>query len=155
MSREPKDQEEFKIEPGSRDSSLQPGKAEDEERLELPPRAIVALRKSGGVRFSTRTLIVYADGEAMYTYGSGSTSMARSAALELTEAQLAHLRRTLAGIDFSKLPARPRRVSPDAFVYEIAARSLGRIHYLEAWDGSVPRALRPLIAQLRRLMPVE
>ncbi|MGB8647029.1 MAG: hypothetical protein WCF84_17465 [Anaerolineae bacterium] len=150
----PDKEENFKIEQGPHDSSLQPGDTEPDERLDLPKGAFVAMRKSGGLKFSTRTLVVYTDGHALYTAGPGSTSVSQSAAVELSEMQLARLRRTLAAIDFAKLPPRAGRASPDGFVYEITAHVL-KSYYCEAWDGSIPQALKPLIEQLRRLMPAD
>ncbi len=145
------DEELGKVSPGPHDSSLQPHESPNEEPLELPDGAIVALRKSGGLRFSTRTLIVYADGEALYTASRGGGSK-EATAIELTEAQQLRLRRALARIDFASLPKGPGRASPDAYVYEIAARTLGQTHFVEAWDGSIPTTLKPLVEQLQRLM---
>ncbi len=142
-----------RIESGPRDSSLQPNSSSNEETLELPEGAIVALRKSGGLRFSTRTLIVYGNGEALYTASRGSGLKTQSTALELTEAQQLRLRRALARINFSSLPKGPGRASPDAYVYEITVHTLGQTHSIEAWDGSIPAALKPVLEQLRRIMP--
>ncbi len=121
--------------------------------LELPEGALIAMSKSGGLRFSTRGLVVYSDGHGRYDIGPRAGRPAQSGALELTESQLARLRRTIAGIDFSRLPARLERVNPDAFVYEIAVRTLGREYHVETSEGNIPPALKPLIDQLRRLMP--
>ncbi len=141
-----------KIGPGPRDSSLKPGASENEEPLELPDGALVAYRKSGGLRFSTRSLIVYSNGEALYTSSRGMGTRAQSIAMELTETQQVRLRRTLAHIDFANLAKGPGRASPDAYVYEITARTLGQTYSIEAWDGSIPPAIKPLLEQLQRIM---
>ncbi len=125
------------------------------DSLELPQGALVAMSKSGGLRFSTRGLVVYSDGHGRYNIGPRAGRPAQSGALELTESQLARLRRTITSIDFSELPAHLERANPDAFVYEIAVRALGREYHVETSDGSISPALVPLIEQLRRLMPPE
>ncbi len=144
------DEELGRLGPGLRDSSPKP-EMPNQEPMELPEGALVALCKSGGLRFSTRTLIIYGNGEGLYTSNRGKGL--ESIPLDLTETQQLRLRRTISRIDFAALPKGPGRTSPDAYVYEIAVRTLGQTFSIEAWDGSVPPALKPLLVELQRLMP--
>jgi len=50
----------------------------------------------------------------------------------------------------ANLPAAGRQ-NPDAFAYEIVARLARRVYAVEAFQGSIPAPLAPLIQQLNRL----
>jgi hypothetical protein len=111
----------------------------------LPNGGFIALRKSGGLRFTTRTIVVYADGRIE------TDRMGRRAVGRIDQAQIEELHRLLTKIDFPHLALPAIKPSPDAYVYEIAARIEREIHRVEVVDGHIPVPLKPLIDQLRRL----
>ncbi|HEX9372348.1 MAG TPA: hypothetical protein VF897_15140, partial [Roseiflexaceae bacterium] len=72
--------------------SVQGEPAPAEDRLELPAGALVALRKSGGLKFSSREVVVYRDGRVTYQAIPPEEPEAARAPRKLTRAQLADLR---------------------------------------------------------------
>jgi hypothetical protein len=121
-----------------------------DDKLTLPRGALVAMRKSGGFRFSSRTIVVYRDGRAIYEI---STPAAEAPGLwRLTDEQLVELYGALEQANFPRLPAATGRHNPDAFAYEIVARVRRRLYAAEVFDGSIPPSLAPLIRQLGQLM---
>jgi hypothetical protein len=126
-----------------------------EETLVLPRGAWIAMRKSGGFKFSSREIVVYRDGRVV-EQSSGTARRPRAAATrQLTDAQLAELGRLLERANLAALPAVVGRQSPDAFAYELAARIGRRTKTVEVFEGSIPESLAPLIRRLRQLMSPE
>jgi hypothetical protein len=115
-------------------------------KLALPRGGLVAMRKSGGLKFSTQQVVVYKDGRAVSDTSRGAGGKAR----KLSDAQLAELYRTLDGIDFSRLEPTIGRQNPDAFAYEIAVRIGRTLYNVEVFDGSIPEEIEPLIRLLRQ-----
>ena len=119
-----------------------PGRAQPgNDRLTLPRGGLITMRKSGGLRFTSRTVTVFRDGTV--TVEDRATG-ARPAG-KLDDAELAKLYRALDAANFPELPASTGHQNPDAYAYEIAAR-IGRTNYaVESFDGSIPQQLAPLI----------
>ena len=115
------------------------------DALKLPRGALVAMRRSGGFKFRSREVIVYRDGRVNYDDGESAPRTVWT----LSDAELAELRRALDQADFAKQPAAGRQ-NPDAFAYEIVARPVRRVYSAEAFQGSIPASLAPLIQQLSR-----
>ena len=120
------------------------------EGLSLPADAWLAARKSGGLLFRSREVVVYRDGRVTSTTVGGWPPV-ETRTRKLAAPQLAALRGALERVDFDRLPAAPGRQSPDAHAYEIVARGGGATRAVEVFEGSIPRALAPLIEQLNRL----
>lgn len=118
----------------------------------LPEDAIVAMRRSGGFRFTSKRVVVYRDGRVEIQDDSPYARGERSRTLKLSDRQLAELYRLLDGADLPGLPATSGRQSPDASAYEIAARLRQTDYAVEAFEGSVPEQLKPLIQFLARFM---
>jgi hypothetical protein len=132
-----------------------PAEPAGDDRPILPRGALVIMRRSGGLRFSSREIAVYRDGRVTYWRSEvGAPGEARTVR-QLTEGQVAKLRGALEKIDFARKRFAAGRQNPDAFAYEIAARVGRATHFVEAFEGSIPRALTPLIRQLGRLMAAE
>jgi hypothetical protein len=136
--------------PGPRDSQLEAGPpstpsaapAGAEPPFALPRGGLVAMRMSGGLRFTSREVVVFRDGR-----------VARDGGVDrLTEAELGQLRAALEAVSFGRLPTTIGRQRPDAYAYEIAARPKRRAYAVEVVDGEIPPALAPLVAMLRRIM---
>lgn len=123
-----------------------------DDALTLPAGAWLALRRSGGLLFSSREVVVYRDGRVATNAIGGGQSARSGAPRRLTEAQLAALRRVVEQIDFGRLPAPSGRQRPDAYAYEIVVRSGRTSHAVEVFDGSIPKPLAPLIRQLNQLL---
>jgi len=116
------------------------------DTLRLPRGALVAMRRSGGFKFRSREVVVYRDGRVNYDDGESGPRTVWT----LGDAELAELRRTLDQVGFAQLPTLGRQ-NPDAFAYEIVARPARRVYSAEAFQGSIPVSLAPLIQQLNRL----
>jgi hypothetical protein len=134
---------------GEYDTELsQPAPEGAGEPLELPPGALLAFRKSGGLRFSSREIVVYRDGWVVSTDEEtyGRTRHLRAGELD----RLAHqaLRAGLA----RRSPAGAAQ-PPDGYAYEVAARVGRRLRRAEAMTGAIPAELAPLIRALEALLP--
>jgi len=123
-----------------------------DEPLARPRGALVAMRKSGGIRFSWRLVVVRQDGRVIYKSNQLGAPSEAQAIGQLQPEQLDELRAAIAGADFATAPAGARQ-NPDAFAYEIIARVGRRNRSAEAFQGSIPAGLQQLIRQLDALMP--
>ena len=137
-----------KLPGGSYDTGLkvnQPPASESApaDTLRLPRGALVALRRSGGFKFRSREVVVYRDGRVNYDDGESGPRTVWT----LGDAEMAELRGALDQAGFAQLPAAGRQ-NPDAFAYEIVARPARRVYSAEAFQGSIPASLMPLIKQL-------
>jgi len=130
--------------------------AKPDEPLRLPKGAFVAMRKSGGLRFSSRLLIVLRDGRIVRSVEAGAVdaegdrrSKARRRPSRLTREQISQLRITLARSDLDRVRQSGRAAqNPDAYAYEIVARVGRKVQSVELLDGSIPEALQPLVRGL-------
>jgi hypothetical protein len=117
------------------------------DTLRLPRGALVALRRSGGFKFRSREVAVYRDGRVNYDDGESGPRTVWT----LSDAEMTELRRVLDRAGLAQLPAAGRQ-NPDAFAYEIVARPARRVYSAEAFQGSIPASLAPLIEQLNRFV---
>lgn len=122
------------------------------DQLTRPRGALVAMRKSGGLRFAWRLVVVHTDGRVIYKSNELGAPEAARVIDTLDAARLAELQATIAQTDFAARSFGARQ-NPDAFAYEIIARVGRKNRFAEAFEGSVPAGLKPLIAQLNRLIP--
>jgi hypothetical protein len=120
------------------------------DTLKLPRGALVAMRRSGGLKFRSREVVVYRDGRVNYDDGDGSPHTVWT----LSDAEMAELRRVLGMAGLPQL-ATAGRQNPDAFAYEIVARPSRRAYSVEAFQGSIPASLAPLIEMLNRFAGME
>ena len=123
--------------------------------MELPKGALIALRKSGGLKFSSREIVVYPDGRVTYDGGDTAKSALTRAARRMSDAQVVRLRRTLDQINFFGMKPPKTQPDPDGFVIEIAARLGGKNNQLEVNAAGIPGALNSLVDQLTILLPSE
>ncbi len=125
------------------------------EPLQLPLGAFIAYRKSGGLKFSSREIVVYPDGRVSYGGPDLSKEVYARAGRKLNDGQIARLRKMLDQVSFFRMQSAQGNQPPDSFAYEIVARLGSRSNYVQVFDGSTPDALTPLIQQLSTLMPKE
>lgn len=125
------------------------------EKLRLPQGALIAYRKSGGFKFSSREIVIYPDGRVSFGGPDLSKEAYARAARKLNDGQIARLRKTLDQVGFFRTPSAPGSQPPDSIAYEIIARVANRSNYVEVFDGSIPDSLMPLLHQLNALMPKE
>lgn len=124
------------------------------ERLELPKGAMLAYRKSGGLRFTSHEIVVYPDGRVTYEGGdTAKTALESRARRKMTDAQIVRIRKLLDQVNFWRLGPTPGDQSPDSYAYEIVARVGSKHNHVELFDGAIPDALQSLIDQMNRLMP--
>lgn len=133
-------------------SDVEPPAEPEHEQLRLPRGAFVGLRKSGGLKFSTREVVVYPDGRVAYDARGVPQKEYTRLRRALNDGQTMSLRKLLDQTNFWKTEGGGRQ-NPDAFAYEIAARLGQRSNEIEVFDGSIPESLRPLIELLTKLLP--
>jgi hypothetical protein len=130
---------------GEYDTSLgQPAPAGDE--LTLPRTALLAFRKSGGLRFRSQTVIVFRSGWVLRTEG------AQDKLCHLDAAALARLARLALCSGLARQRPSGARQPPDGSAYEVAARIGRHVRRAEVFDGSIPADLAALIRALSRLL---
>jgi len=120
-----------------------------DDRLKLPRGAFIAFRQSGGLRFSTREVIVYNDGRVI-TRHQGKLG-AGEAARHMTLDEVSDLK---ALIEQSGLREHPRsigRPNPDGYAYELIARMGRKSKAIEFFDGSIPSEVQPVLSRLKKL----
>lgn len=119
------------------------------ESLPLPQGALLAFRKSGGLRFSSREIVIYADGRLTR---DGTDWKQTSAPPKLSDAQVAEVRRLLEQSGLARLKLSGGQQPPDAYAYEIVAQVDRKSNYVEVFDGNIPDALMPLLRWLSKLL---
>jgi len=134
---------------GPRDDRLKA----DDDQLKLPRGAFIAFQQSGGLRFSTRGLIVYRDGRVI-SRRQGKLG-ARGESRRITLEEVANLQETIAHSGLEKLSGSIGRPNPDGYAYELIARAGRKLRAIEFFDDSIPSDVKPLLAQLKTLMPVD
>lgn len=120
------------------------------EPLQLPKGALLAFRKSGGLKFSSREIVIYPDGRA--SYGGTDLPKQPSASQNQSDAPIAELRRLLEQAGFVRLKLAGGQQPPDSYAYEIVAQMEGKTNYVEVFDGKIPDALAPVLQRLVKLL---
>lgn len=121
----------------------------DDAALALPRGALVAFRKSGGMRFSSRGFVVYRTGWVVPLAGTAGRQR------HMTDPALMALTGLLLRSRLTRDSHRKAKATPDGYAYEIVALVGGRLRQVEYQDGAIPAAARRLIDLLQRLMPRE
>ena len=124
-------------------------------RVQLPLGAFIAFRKSGGLKFSSREIVLYPDGRVSFGGADLSKEVYARATRQLNNGQIFDLRKLLDRANFFRLPSATGNQPPDSYAYEIVARLGSRSNFVEVFDGGIPDALKPLIDKLSALMPKE
>ncbi|HEX9987366.1 MAG TPA: hypothetical protein VGE45_02685 [Chloroflexia bacterium] len=156
--------------PPSRVSHRRPPRsgADDDDKLSLPEDALVAIRRSGGFRFTSKSVVIYRDGRVT-TEGTGYGAGRQAPARRLDDEEFAELYRALdrargqgSGArdqgsevetdSFSGQRFTSERANPDGYSYEIVARIGMDTFAVEVVDGSIPEQLSPLIKVLSKYM---
>jgi hypothetical protein len=130
---------------GPRDDQLKA----DDDQLKLPRGAFIAFQQSGGLRFSTRSLIVYRDGRVI-SRRQGKLGV-KGEARRITLEEVANLQETIAHSGLEKLSGSIGRPSPDGYAYELIARVGRKSQAFEFFDGSIPAEVKPLLKVLKQL----
>ena len=121
------------------------------EPLQLPKGALIAFRKSGGLKFSSCEIAVYPDGRI--TRSGTALPQPAGAPQKLDAAQIAELRRLFEQVGFMRLKSAGGPQPPDSYALETAAQIDGKSNYVEVFDGKIPAGLAPLIQHLAKLLP--
>jgi hypothetical protein len=114
----------------------------------LPADVIVFMRRSGGLRFTTREVAVFKDGRVLYRNSDALAQAAASQKKTLTAPQLKRLTDLVARSGIARFRPGSGRQNPDGYAYELAARNGAALAIAEVFDGSVPESFRLLIAEL-------
>jgi hypothetical protein len=121
------------------------------EVLRLPKGAFLAFRKSGGLHFSSRAVVIYPDGRVAFDARGVPQKEYNRLRRAFNDGQMLSLRKLLDQTNFWKTESAGQQ-NPDAFAYEIAARIGQRANEVEVFDGSVPENLTPLLERLTPLL---
>ena len=132
-----------------------PAAAAAEKPMELPKGAFIAYRKSGGLKFSSREVVVYPDGRVTFDGGDTAKTSLTRAARRMSDAQIMRLRRTLEQINFFGMHPPASAPDPDGFVLEIAARLGSKNNAIEVNAAGLSGGLTALVDQLTQLLPAE
>lgn len=132
-------------------AALQPERAQKHEMLRLPKGAFLAFRKSGGLHFSSREVVIYPDGRVAFDARGVPQKEYNRLRRAFNDGQMLSLRKLLDQTNFWKAESAGQQ-NPDAFAYEIAARIGQRANEVEVFDGSVPDNLTPLLERLTPLL---
>ncbi|NTW00153.1 MAG: hypothetical protein HGA19_02480 [Oscillochloris sp.] len=116
------------------------------DELHLPRTALLAFRKSGGLRFTSRTVVIYRDGWVVQVERGAQTRLCHLDIDQLDRLNHLALRGRLARHKATGAPQ-----PPDGYVYEIAARIGGYMRRAEVMAQRMPADLAPLIRALNRL----
>lgn len=138
-----------KLSDGLRDDRLNAA----DDRLKLPRGAFIAFRQSGGLRFSTREVVVYKDGRVITRQQGKLDAGERSR--HITPDEVAELKKMLEHSGLFGLPRSIGRQSPDGYAYELIVRIDRKSKAIEFFDGSIPSELQPLLAQLKALTTID
>lgn len=130
----------------------EPPTESEPELLKLARGGFIAFRKSGGLAFSTREVVIYPDGKVAYDARGVPQKEYNRLRRVLNDGQIISLRKLLDQTNFWKTESSGKQ-NPDAFAYEIAARIGQRSNELQVFDGSIPEILDPLIERLTKLLP--
>ncbi len=123
------------------------------DKLTLPPKAFIAFRQSGGLRFSTREVTVYLDGRV--TWQRAGKIDAAQGEHQLTPDEVADLQTAIEQSGLFELPTISGRPSPDGYAHELSVRLAQQSASIEFFDGSIPPRLQTLLKQLKRLFSEE
>lgn len=129
-----------------------PAAETEPEPLRLPRGAFIALRKSGGLQFTTRELVVYPDGRIAYDVRGVPQKEYTRLRRAMNDGQVLSLRKLLDQANFWKVETTGQQ-NPDAFAYEIAARIGLRANQVTVFDGSIPESFKPILERLTKLLP--
>jgi hypothetical protein len=125
------------------------GSAAPEDLLIVPRGALVVLRKSGGLRFTSRSCVVYRSGRVE----RGSLAEGPARATHLSAAEMGRLRHLLLRARLASWERERPAAAPDAYSYEIAARYGNSTRRVELADHHIPDAIAPLVRALSKLLP--
>lgn len=121
--------------------------------LLLPKKALVIMRSSGGLRFTSYEVAVYEDGSVTTRDAAAMPQATAAPAKPLTNAQLNRIRDLLTPDIFKAAPKTAPAQKPDRYAYELAARIGRATKRAELADGSIPEEFKKLVAELKKLMP--
>ena len=133
------------ISTGPRETKLQAAT----ERWRLPRGAVIVLQQSGGLRFSTRAVLVYRDGRVFFRR-QGKLGVGEDTR-RITSDEVAELIELIKQSGLFELPRSIGQPSPDGYAYELIARVGRKSQALEFFDGSIPVEVKPLLKRLKLL----
>jgi len=124
-----------------------------DDELKLPRDAFIALRQSGGLRFSTREVAVYNDGRVIWR--RQGKLYAGEGSRRITPAAVAELKELIEHSGLRELSNPIGQQSPDGYAYELIARFGRKSTAIEFFTGSIPAEIQPLLTHLTALTVVE
>ncbi|MCS6880363.1 MAG: hypothetical protein RMK84_05630 [Oscillochloridaceae bacterium] len=117
-----------------------------DDRLRLPRNGLIAYRKSGGLRFTSRGIIVYRNGRVLPLEGAQGNPR------RLSAAEVARLERLILRSELTRAPRDQRSATRDGYGYEIVTR-IGNREWAVELSDPVPTAQARLVRALNALLP--
>jgi len=121
-----------------------------DDELKLPRDAFIALRQSGGLRFSTREITVHNDGRVIWNR-QGKLD-AGEGLRRITPDEVAELKDLIERSGLWELPNPIGQPSPDGYAYELIARFDQKSTAIEFFDRNISAELKALLDQMKQLM---
>ena len=125
------------------------------EPLELPRGALIVMRKSGGLKFTSLEVVIYPDGRVTFGGGDNAKHDFERAARRLLDVQIVRMRRALESSGFFRMKSASGHQPPDGYAYELAARVGIQSNLIEFFTGGIPASLTALVEQLTQWLPSE
>lgn len=123
----------------------------DDAPLSLPMGGKLVMRKSGGLKFSSKETLITRDRWVW----RGETDATPPRTARLTVQQMASLGELLGRLNLAGLDGRKATASPDAYVYEFAVRYRWRLYRLEAADGKMAPGIAELVKMVQTMAAAE
>ena len=117
----------------------------------LPPGALVIMRASGGIKFSSREITVFADGKTVSRHVEAGNVGQPATESHVSAATLAEMKAHLTSASFIGSVATARH-RPDSYAYELAAKIDNATRSIEVLEGAIPKSMTALLAQLKNMV---
>ncbi len=114
----------------------------------LSDGAIVCMRMSGGISFSSREVSVFADGHVRSKHVEHGNDGAAATELNLDARVLEDMVSLITAETFAPVSIIGNQ-RPDTYAYELVATVDNKVHDLEVFDGSIPKPVGELITLLK------
>lgn len=137
--------------PISLDVNPAPAQPAGDVPLLLPKNALVIMRSSGGLKFTSKEATVFEDGSVTVRDATQDTAKP-SAGAKLSNADFNKIKDLLKPDTFKNAPT-TSTPKPDRYAHELAARIGRSTKRAEVADGAIPAQIQPLVDALKKLLP--
>ena len=122
------------------------------DRPTLPADALVIMRVSGGFSFSSREVVVFADGRSSSRHSEHGRGELPAIQTKLDARALDAIRSQLTAANFSVQRDVTLTQRPDSYTCELVARVGDDSKFIDVFDGAIPQQLVLLVSHLKALL---